>query len=81
MNPEIFCIDNGVNSSESKGYNDYGDESMSNKVQVMFIGGNEQVQIPTSLLDENYESDKLEEEKVGNDGVLKYFKGKPKKSD
>jgi len=28
-NPEIFCIDNGVNSSESKGYNDYEDESTS----------------------------------------------------
>jgi len=35
-------MDNGGNSSESKAYGDYGDESHDNKVQVMFIGGNDQ---------------------------------------
>ena len=73
----IFCVDTGGNSSESK-YGDYGDESASNKVQVLFIGGTDQPNTSTSVKEELYESDKLEEEKVGTDGVAIFFKGKPK---
>lgn len=75
-NQEIICIDNG-GSSESKTFDDYGDESTSNRVQVVFIGGNEQANMSDSLVkEEQYESDKLEEEKVTGDRT--YFKGKPK---
>jgi hypothetical protein len=75
-NHEIICIENG-GSSESKTLDDYGDESTSNRVQVVFIGGNEQANMSDSLVkEEQYESDKLEEEKVTGDRT--YFKGKPK---
>lgn len=82
-------------SSESN-YNNYDDESTSNKVQVLFIGGQgngdqltvsassvKSVQSVKSVKEEMYESDhrleELEEEKVGADGVVKFFKGKPAK--
>mgnify|MGYP003349370310 CR=1 FL=1 len=64
------------NSSESKGYNDYEEESTSNKVTVMLLGGNEHMNTPASIMEEQYESDQLEEEKT--DGKVIYFKGKPK---
>ena len=56
-NNEIYCIDNG-NSSESKNFDDYGDESASNNVQVVFIGGNEQTNSShSSVKEDHYESD------------------------
>lgn len=46
----------------------------------MFIGGNEQINSSGSAVKEalEFESDKLEEEKIAGDRA--YFKGKPKNS-
>lgn len=54
-NPEIFCIDNGVNSSESKG--DCEEDSTSQRIQVLFIGGQEHEKSMRSIQAEQYESD------------------------
>ena len=74
-NNQIVCIEYGGNSSDSK-CDDYEDESTSNRVQVVFIGSNEPVNTSSSIKEEQYESDLLEEEKVAADGKLIYYKGK-----
>lgn len=43
---------------------------------MVFIGSNEPINTSSSIKEEQYESDLLEEEKVAADGKLIYYKGK-----